>query len=276
MTLSAAVSWDAAYPLSNALTDELSRVARSGNCADVANTSFLAVFDDYRRIDVVVLANHNFSPSLATVRVRGFSDTVGSAQVCDSGPTLVWPVVYDEDDAEAAWDTGNAWDRILSELDRENRSLDHAVYIPDSPLVRSVRIDIVDTMNPDGYVQFGICEIAGGTYFPVNFDYGAQYGLQSRTTSVEAAGGATSFVTSAPDNVFKGTISYADHATVLSTFYEFLRRTDKNVIFWWSPDPEDTRNAVRHSFLARHAELDLLTYAVFDKDTVPLSFKKVL
>lgn len=265
----------AGYPVTHLKHDEMARVWRSAS-TDLEDTQFKVVFPEPRPINVVVLCNHNLSKPNGRLRVKLWADPAATILVEDAGWKAAWEVVYDEDDPQASWDSGNAWDRTLSELDTRERPIDTPVYFANERLCYAVTVEIDDEENPAGYVQVGICEVAAGFFLPLNFDYGAQYGLVSRTQVVTAAGGVEYAQPETPDDVFIGQTSFIRRQDALSLFLEFQRRTDKHTFFWWSPDIDDTFNALRHSYLAKNSEIGLNTYAAFTRDSVPFSFKRVI
>lgn len=271
-----ASSADSNYPAANLKTDEVPRVWRSTD-ATAANTIMKVTLDTLRTVNVVALCNHNISRAVTPqVRVRMYRDATKLDMTADSGWVSVWSVIYTLDDPQASWDSGNAWDRIISAEDAENRTLDKALYFDGSPVAGYIEVEISDEANADGFVQVGILEVAAGFYLPMNFDYGAQFGVVSRTESVEAEGGSEYEQVRIGRDVFRGSSGLVLSQAALGRFYEFMRRTDKHTPFWWSADPADLVNALRISWLAKNAEIDLLTYSAYGRMGVPFNFKRVL
>lgn len=264
---------DANYPPANLKNDELRRVWRAVSNI-LANTKFYITLDKQRLVNGVVLANGKFSKPNAKVRVKLYTDAARTTLAADSGWKAWWDVVYAPDHPNAAWDSGNAWDRIYTDEDTAGRDIQKCIYFDDT-LCRAIEVEIDDTANAVP-VELGICDPIYGFYLPLNFEYGAQYGVQSRTTTIEASGGTEYALPNTPTDLFIGSTGMITHDDALGLMYEFLRRTDKHTMFWWSPDPTDKLNAIRHSFLAKNAEISLASYAVWQRDTVPMSFKRVL
>lgn len=263
------------YGPANLATDELSRVWRSDTDAE-EDTIVRLTFTDLRTVNVVALCNHNLSRPNSAVRVRMYADIAETDLTADSGVVAIWDVIYDEDDPQASWDSGNAWDRILSAQDAANRNFDKAIYFTDSPVAVVILIEFFDEENPDGYVQVGIIEPAAGFFLPLNYEYGAQYGIVSRTQRTQAEGGAYYSQAQTPGDVFRGGSGLVQRQQALSLIYEFLRRTDLHTFFWWSPDIDDTVNALRHSYLATNSQVDLQTQAAWFRDNVTFNFERVL
>lgn len=274
-----ASSADSDYPATNLQNDELSRVWRSESVGEVAleeDTIVRLTFADLRTINVIAICNHNLSRPTAAVRVRLYNDTDETELTADSGVLPIWDVIYEEDDPQASWDSGNAWDRIMSATDTFNRDFQKGIYFTDSPTAVRVVIEFFDEENPDGYVQVGIIEPASGFFLPLNYEYGAQYGLSSRTQRTQAEGGTYYSQPQTPLDVFRGGSGLVLRQQALSLFYEFLRRADLHTYFWWSPDIDDRVNELRHSYLAINSQVDLLTQAAWIRDNVTFNFERVL
>lgn len=265
----------AGYPAIQARHNELARVWRSAS-ADIADTVLTITLDMLRPVNAVIVCNHNLSRPNGVFRVRLYSDAAKTILTADSGWVVAWDIVYQDTDPQAAWDTGNAWDRTLTADDVANRYIDKAVYFDDAPTAYIVEITFDDEENSAGYVQTGLVEVAAGFYLPLNFEYGAQYGIVSRTQITESAGGTIYPQVYTAADVFRGNSSYVKRQDALSLFYEFLRRTDKHTPFWWSPDVDDTLNGLRHSYMAYNDDVGLISYAVFQRDSVNFSFKRML
>ena len=265
------------YSAANLKNEEMSRVWRSSNAA-LANTKFKGVFSRRRRISHIALCNHNFSRPSAKFRVKFYSDVGLTTLVADTEWQRVWKAIYAFNDPRASWGSGNWWGRSLSDFDIANRYLDKSFYFVDAPLYAlAFTVEIDDQDNTDGFVEVGICEIDDGFLLPHGYEYGAQYGIKSRTEATATKGGAEYAEPAVPDDVFVAQSTFIDRDFVLGTFYEFQRRCDKHTAFWWSPDIEDERNALRHSYLARFNEdVGLLTNAAYINDNIPLNFKRVL
>lgn len=266
---------DADYPAAQLQHNEVARVWRSPDLV-LANTKIKITFPALRPVNVVSLTNLNASNQTDKVKVSLYADTAATSLVATSGWKAILGVVYDAADENASWDSGNFWDRIHTELDRAGRRIDKAVYFTDTQLVRTVIVEFDFTNNTDDFAECGIIDPAAGFYLPMNYEYGATYGLVSRDAVRTAAGGVDYTQAETPDDVFNGNSSYVLRGTALATLYEFLRRVGKHTFFWWSPDIDDEKNALRHSYLAKNNEIGLFTNAVYNRDSVPFSFKRVI
>ena len=263
------------YPATHLQHDEMARVWRSPDLS-LANCKIKIVYPDYVPLLSVGLSNINAKSANDRVKVSHYSDLAMLNLVATSGWKIIFNEVYELGDPGASWDSGNAWDRIHTELDRANRRFDKGIYFEEeiSVLVTVIEFDFSD--NPDGYVECGIVDPADGFFLPLNYDYNSNWGLQSRTITTTAAGGVDYTQPENADDVFVGNSSMILRQDAFSTFYEWLRRSDTHTFFWWSPDIDDELNAMRHTYLAKNNTVGLFGDPVYNRASVPFSFKRVL
>lgn len=134
-------TWSSSLPLTNLQNRFLSKVARS-TAATTASTKLDCDLGVARAIGVVAVVKHNFSTA-AQWRVRGASDSGFTSIVYDSGTIAAWPSgITAEDVASMAM---SCW-----------------VCPSSAQTARYWRVEITDTANAAGYVQFGRLVIAGG------------------------------------------------------------------------------------------------------------------
>lgn len=263
---------DTNYPISNLGAFPLSLVARS-DTADLADTQFFGNFTNAEVCQLFVFCRHNFTIN-AKFRIRIYEDAARTTLLADSGWLKIWDVVYSED--EISWDGGTWWDRTFVDSEIQGYPWYKPFRFSEPYLIRSFHVEIDDTTNPDGFVQMGMFDVSESFQFPVNFDYGARYGYRSRTTVEEAIGGTKYRLRQPKPRVFRGSINRINRNTALSRFFEMKRQLDLDGKFFWWPDPTDSTNVVRNSFMASFSELDLQTYASVQSDEVPISLEEDL
>jgi len=262
----------AEYPGSNLGTLPLSYPWRSAGL-DPAQTTITATFSRPRRLGLVVIGPHNFSLS-ATYQVDAYFDAGGTDLMWSSGNIPVWPAVFAE--TQVDWDGGRWWDRTYTPEEIQGYPWYRPTLIPTPDYARSVRIQIFDPFNPEGYVQAGLVELADALRFPVNPSYGATYGYKSRTETQEADGGTKYRRRRNKPRQFRGTIEYMGRDDALGSFLEMQRQLDVDTPFFWWPDPTDDKHVVRTAFMAHFADLDLQSYAAFDRAGVPVNIEEEL
>ncbi len=273
-TFSSSGSFNASYPVTNLGVLPLSRVARTSTAA-TANTTFTAIMDKPRPIQLIALINHNATLD-ATYRVRLWADVAKTQLLYDSGTgNKFWPQVYDSDLLE--WESDQWWSGQYSTEEIAGYRATLPIILPQVYSAYAIQVDVVDTANPDGYFQIGFMEIAQVWQVGVNFQPGAQYGFRARTQTIEALGGVKYFDRRDKPRQFIGSIDFLDRDEAKAKAFEHQRQLDLDLPFLWIPDPSETLNLLRDCIFARNIDLGLLAYAQpTDSDSVPFKFEEVL
>lgn len=265
----------AGYPVSQMQNERLGFVWRSED-TDPVNTTFDITFTRLRPVRSIAFVNHNLSKT-AKIELKLYRD-VDKTQLIETIPLSdVYPKgVYSLASPVISWDAGNFWYRSIQDEANQTRTQQFARYTSKQLFIRTIEVTILDEGNDSGFVQIGVTDPAAGFFLPYNPDWGAQGGIRSRTQNTETAGGADYPRVEEPRDVFIGVIPYNPLNFTLETWYEFLRRCDTHTPFWWSLDIDDVKNAHRISYWAKNEEISLYTYAVFDNNSTPFAFKRVL
>ncbi|UEM08059.1 hypothetical protein JL101_036010 (plasmid) [Skermanella rosea] len=262
------------YPVTHLGLTPQAKVWRSASLNTI-DTRFVGTFSDTRKLGLIALLRHNLT-KYATYRVRTFFDALRTELVYDSGFLPVLPEVYDEDDPEADWDSGNLWDATYTDEELVGTRLNRPLLIPDNPAAHAFEVEIVDLNNPAGYVEAGLCEPATARQFPIGVSFGSGYGFMSRSLVSEADGGVEYYEERDKPRLFQGELSHVSRETALSLFYELQRQQDVSKSFFFWLDPDDDLQLLRTAYLARLQQLDLITIAATAHDRIPLSIKEVL
>lgn len=265
-------STDATYVPANLGTDDLSFVWRSPNLT-ATNTKFLAVFSRPSPIQLFALVGHNLTRN-ATFRLRLYSDTGATTQIYDSGDTAVWPRVFSF--GSLPWNDNRCWTGQFNDLEITGLRWNRPLWLDKLYLARAARCAISDPNNPAGYAECGLAEFSQGWPVSINFSYGAQYGWNARTQTVQGIGGRKQFERRDKPRRFQGTIQYLPRDEAMAQGFELQRQADLDVPFFWLPDPTSTTNLIRESYLARNAELGMLSYASPGRDSMPISLEEAL
>ena len=258
----------AGYPAANLGTLPLAYPWRSGGL-DPAQTVIAATFATARKVGLVVIGPHNLSIG-SGLRVRTYFDEAGNDMVAEE-EVETWPAVFTEDQVD--WDGGRWWDRTYTPEEVAGYPWYRPILLPVEAYVRRVTVEIFDPLNPDGFVQAGLVELASVLRFPVNPQYGLQYGYRGRTEAQEADGGTLYRRRRAKPRKVTGSVPYMPRDEAQGSFMEMQRQLDTDTPFFWWLDPDDERGMLRNAWMAHFAELSLQAYASFDGDAVPFSLE---
>lgn len=260
------------YPGSNLGAVPLSYPWRSAGLS-IAQTTLTATFARPRKLGLVVVGPHNLSIG-SRLRVETFYGPLGVGPLWDSGEMPTWPAVFTADQVD--WDGGRWWDRTYTPEEVQGYPWYRPVLVPAQDYALSVRVTLIDPLNPAGYVQAGLLELASALRLPVNFAPGAQYGYRGRTETQEADGGTKHRRRRPKPRVFKGSVPLMPRDDALGSWLEMQRQLDTAEPFFWWPRPTDERHMVRQAFMAHFTDLDLHSYATHNRNAVPISLEEEL
>jgi hypothetical protein len=161
-------SFTATLPLSNIASTLLSQVARTTN-STTASTQFVADLQSAPAIKALCLAWHNITAA-GTIRIRAYTN---------AGLTTL------------AWDyTTNVWPAGFTAADVADYPKNWTFILPTAITARYWKIEISDTTNPAGYVEFGRFWIGCADFAPArSILVGYQLGWELRDVSEESLGG---------------------------------------------------------------------------------------
>lgn len=267
-------SYNATYPVTNLQSEQLSFVARTTGVSP-SQTKFQAVLDKPRPVRVLAFVNHNASLD-ATYRIRLYADAAMTSLLYDSGAAgmAFWPSVYPPGQLE--WEDDGFWFGKYSQDEIAGYRAIRPIWLDKIYLARAALVEVFDDANPAGYFQCGLFEIAAVWQFGVNFAFGSEYGFEARTDAARALGGAEYFLRNEKPRVFRGQIKLLDRDEALAKAFELQRQHDIDEPFLWLPNPESTQHLLRECFLARQAELGLMSYMMYARDGAPIFFREVL
>ncbi len=259
------------YPLDNIQILPLAKVARSDSTVD--NVTIAFTFDVPRVLQLLAFVRHNLTLD-ATYDLYLYSDDSYSDEVYSVLNQNIWPTV--DPSGSETWTTPYFWTGQYSPQDIENYTWTRPFFLPQKYIVQSGKFILHDADNADGFLEIGLLEMAEGWQLSVNPSYGAAYGFNFRSTAVQADGGGKYFQRKDKPRVFNGGIPYMDRSEVLTNGFELFRQLDIDTPFFWLPDPNDPASWLRQAFLARNVSPQLMQYAAYNLDQMPLSFEEVL
>lgn len=237
------------------ITQLQSRIIKSpARTTDAMDGSFVVdgLFDRERSVRLLALVRHNFTID-AQFRFRVFLDDMWTTLEYDSGLQPVFPEVYTEE--TETWDGGNFFDLTLSEEDREDLTATLIHVLPDSFTGVTFRLEVFDSLNPDGYLEAGRLFVGDGWQPVHNMAYGAQIGFEARSLVDESIGGTEFFDEREDFRVARFALPRTQEDEALATGFELLRRQSitKDVFYMW--DTADTVHVLRRSFIGRLRQL---------------------
>lgn len=180
-------SWKSNFPLENMLSPIVAKAARSETTSP-ADTQFSFNFKIRSKpVAVVALMNHNLTVD-AKWRVTWWEEEAQETLAYDSGMVDVWPQLLSTTELE--WENDNFWFGELQDDDKDRFTPLATCFHPDGgDVVFSVRVEIEDEGNPDGFVKIGRLFLADVWQPRFSAQYGIEYGYEI-DTSFEVADNA--------------------------------------------------------------------------------------
>lgn len=173
-------NWKNEFPLDNLKSPIVAKAARTSS-TDKADTQFTFNFSTRARaVAVVALMNHNLSVD-AKWRVTWWRDEAQTDLLYDSGVIDVWPQLLST--SELAWEDDNFWFGDVGEEDKDRFTPLATHFHPDGgDVVFSVRVEIEDEGNLDGFIKVGRLFVADAWQPRFSAQYGIEYGFDIDTS----------------------------------------------------------------------------------------------
>lgn len=287
---SSGLTFVSTLPLVNVQDKVLKKVARTTACnATLSLNINLAV--ESRSIGCVALINHNLSTS-ATVRFRGYSGLTGAGNLRFDSTTsyFAWPVIWPSDGGYIPWEQKNFWRGTVEEDQRKSYTHVAVFYAPANALCQSIKIDITDTSNPDGYLEVGRL-FMGRTVEPT---YNPEWGDISQgyvdLTEVQRAGDNTKYFYTKPKmRTLELSLKHLSQAEALSGFYDAQREVGlSGEVFYAFSKPEYIANATTNinmtsdknfyarTFLANFAQLDPVSMVYYNGFSTAIKLEEII
>ena len=259
-------SWS--LPLTNLQNRDQWLVARS-NGLSTTNTKFNIDFGQSRNIRAIALANHNLSQT-ATWRIT-LGTSSGTSDLYNSNWQAIWTMAFDAD--LMAWEDISVWEGIVDQEFINHPYL--AVYVlPDWYNARYMTIELVDSSNPDGYIDIGRAFIGGGFTPQYNPEYGLQDSWEDKTEIVEMASGATHAVVNKRYRKVQFVLPWISH-TEAAVVHEIQRRQGTYGEILYIPDLSDQQSAQRYGMLGRLTEMSPIEYPFYNTRQTGFTIKEL-
>lgn len=268
-------SWESALPLTNLQDRRIAKVARTTNDS-ASSTKFDIDLTRDRAIKLIALIKHNLSLD-TTYRIYGSNASNFATTVYDSGSLAVFESIYDSFVLE--WEDDNFWDGKASQeyIDSmnatSNLSLIHILNTVIS--ARYWRVEVVDESNPDGYVEFGRLFLSEQWQVTNNILYGASLGYETNTGVEMSLDDTEYFDVRKSQRNYKFELESYDYNEGHQKLLEISRQLGIDKEVFVIPDPDDTENMTRRSFLGRLKALNPITYPYFNTNRAAYEVKEI-
>lgn len=266
-------SWLSGLPLANLQDADLSKVARSTNL-DSASTLVNIDLGTDRGIRVWSLLRHNLSLT-ATLRLTAWGESSHTTLLHDTGTIPAWLTFYPPD--SLPWGHPDLWNGLINIEDRAGYMFDFIRAFSDQVIARYWQLVIVDTANPDGYVELGRCILAPAWEPPSDMNYGATVGWESNATTAQTRSGKRWIDETAQWRTATCTLAGMTPGQAMSCVLDMQRRLGKSGEALFVFDPTDEYQAMwQRSFLCTMVELSPIEYPYFDANTAAFKLQEVL
>ncbi len=199
----------------------------------------------------------NLTNATSTTRPAGYMDSWQSYNY-DSGLLPAIPAVYNTEDLD--WEDSNFWAGVYSTEDLNNYTTNIIHILTAIILARYWRIDIIDTLNPAGYVQIGRV-FMGSTWIPANdAEVGLTAGWETATQSQKALNGTKYYQRRTPYRVTRFTLNVMSPNESMSNAFEIDKKAGIDGEVLWVQDTNDTLMALQRRFLGTFRELNPIEY----------------
>lgn len=240
-------SYTSTLPRSNLLTSILSEVARTTD-ATAASSLVNIALTKARTIKLISILNHNLLPGTSpTYRIRGYSDAGMTIVLYDSGILPVYTRMFST--LTLNFEDANWWDGVPLTEDIAGYTWNITHVLTTATTAQYWKIELIDTTNAAGYIQFGRVFIAGAWQPVANMSYGASIGYETNTKISRARGGAKYFDVRTPYRVARFNLDFmtVDEGYAIAFDSNRILGLDKEVFYMY--DAADTIHQLRRSFI---------------------------
>lgn len=266
-------SWQASLPLANLQNRQVQKVARSSN-ALAASTQFVLDLGQARSIGVLALVVHNISVT-GSVRITASDSPAFSTLYYDSGAVPVWPSGM-VPQALLEWEDDNFWLGTLSQNARAGFQSPYIHILPSAVNMRYWKVEVIDTANPDGFVQIGRLFLAQGWRPGINYAFGAELGYQDPTLVETSLSGAEFFDVRSRYRAFGFELQFMTGAESYGYALELQRLAGISGEVLLVPDSDDAANMPRRAFVGRLQQLSTIPQVQPDAFRASFQIKELL
>jgi len=264
------------YPLNNVRDLDIGRVARTSNPA-TSSAVIIADLGASRLVGGVVVGPTNQSPG-STYRIRASSFSDFSTLVYDSGIQTVAGSTMNWSNTSLwlAWEDPGFWFGIPDVFDLALVPVWATTILPTSAFARFWKIEFFDSLNADGYIQFGRLVI-GRAWRPAhNYDYGGEFSCEPIYRRVEAVGGRRTDADLGRRRGYRLTFSNLPDSDLFNDVFRMRQYTGASKQVWVSADPDDSDNFQKRSFLATFKSPPPIVQANLDIGSTVIDCEEVI
>lgn len=266
-------SWNASLPLVNLQTRQVQKVARTTN-ALLASTQFVADMGSAKSINCVALVVHNMSAT-ALVRITACSNSGFTSPEYQSAWIEVWPAGVIPI-SQLEWEDDNFWLGTMTQEARAGYNSPFLHILPSSQFLRYWKIEVDDTFNPAGYVNFGRLFMAQSWQPLRNMTYGANLGYDDPTEIVTSLTGAEYFDVRGKYRLHKFDLDFLSKEEVHQQIFEMQRLSGTSAEVLVVPDKDDSITFVQRSFVGRLKSLSPVVQNHLAYYTTSIEIKELL
>jgi hypothetical protein len=241
-------SWSATLPLANLQTRQVQKVGRTTGVT-LANTQFTADLGAAKSINCVSLVVHNMSAP-AKVRVTAASNSGYTSPEYQSAWLDVWPAGVIPISA-LEWEEDNFWLGTMTAEARAGYNSPFLHILPAAQYLRYWKIEVDDTTNAAGYVQFGRLFMAASWQPQYNMAYGASLGYEDPTEISTSLSGAEYFDVRGKYRSHRFDLDFLSSEEVHQQVFELQRLAGTSSEVLVVPNIDDASTLVQRSFVGR-------------------------
>lgn len=264
-------SWAGSLPLANLQTEDIAKVARSTDAA-LASTQFKVDLGAQKTLKTFLAGPSNLEATFQ-YRVRSWADAAFSVLEHDGGWVLPLGGVPS---AELDWSDDHYWLGI-AEHDDPRRGI-WVIHVFETPVrAQYWTLEINDTGNPDGYVQFGRLFL-GDFWVPSTGQQvaGNAFGFRDASMSSTTLSGSKHYYRRTNPRFFRFGFDHLPEAEAFRRGVRFSRVSGFDREVHIIPDPDDTINMQVRSFLGTVGQMDPLALVVWKRAATGYEIEEII
>ena len=266
-------SWEADLPAANILDPLLSVVARSTDAA-TASTKLQVNLGVDRTFRVIAIPSSNISLN-GQIKATWFSDAAYSVEVGTTGWVDYWEDAYEW--GVRPWGTPDLFSNKFSAEDVAGYPAVWAYLAANLETARYFQIEVDDTGNADGYVEFGrlvIAPVWQSTIAPIEGQSSISW--ESRSRLRRSRTGVWFIDSKAAPRVATCSFQHIATAEAFTYPFEMARLLDRGGEVFFITDTTDTFQRMRRWFLANLRTLPDLTYTNGGRMSATIELEEIL
>jgi hypothetical protein len=269
-------SYVSTLPVANAQNADIGTVARTTNPL-TSSTRVNVDLGKVRSVGGIALGPLNVSPG-AQYRIRTYDDAaMGSGDIVyDSGTKNIAGTTVASLDLE--WEDPGFWYGVDSDaIDDLPTWLVEIIPEADVEPVRWASVEIFDTSNADGYVQFGRLLVARAWRPAYNYSYGGNsFAIDPRTEMNESEGGLRTYDERGQRRTLQVAFENLPEDDLFGDVFRIMNRSGISRQVYVVPDPADASFFQRRSFLATFRQAPAIAQVLFERGSTAFDFEEVL